>query len=561
MTQRAQKNFQKTKELETMMMEVQRKQSLASVSRLPKDPFDKAKIGELKKQIRAMKEERGRAESVVSSLTLGQEESTDFKFGKKKTLADELGSLFELGTSQVAGIEIGGNPRAVVAQPSCDTQFFDIPEEDISRENSVTSMKLAEGAGRIDLKNSTLLAKPAEVVVSQQEATLEAGAEPTEELAGHEEADTGADETEEKPGNLNAAHIQQVYTSRQQKTMKKLSMEKFGLTLKDSLLRQNMVVNSMYKQAKGTTDAPANEKSLIAMKSRKLNFDHLGIRDKSNRAYTKVSQLMHAADASAFSKMVFSDYIHKYGHFTFKQRYIVLITDFSLFLLAVDNFRVATRIALSKLDSITTVTTNASILVLSIEGQADLMLETIRRTELIVYLLNNCENQGRPKPVIKKMQKVQIKEDGTHAKQVVDFSPEKGTATNLVTNQVIQAVESRDFMLASKYGHLLKKSKTWYKSWEERFYVLSNVGLLYMATPTDKEIKLFPFIDFEVSPVAESAYGRKHVFELKTIKGGSYDMQLQAYTQQDYDEWLAAFASFRRLLEEESQKRIVSTGE
>ena len=155
------------------------------------------------------------------------------------------------------------------------------------------------------------------------------------------------------------------------------------------------------------------------------------------------------------------------------------------------------------------------------------MLETIRRTELIVYLLNNCENQGRPKPLIKKMQKVEIAGDGNTPKKEVDFSPEKDARKNTV----IQAVESRDFMLASKYGLLMKKSKTWYKSWEERFYVLSNVGLLYMTSPTDKEVKLFPFIDFEVEPIEESVFGRKHVFELKTIKGGSFDMQLQAYTQ------------------------------
>ena len=59
-------------------------------------------------------------------------------------------------------------------------------------------------------------------------------------------------------------------------------------------------------------------------------------------------------------------------------------------------------------------------------------------------------------------------------------------------------IASRDYLMAYKYGYLSKKSKTWYKSWEDRFYVLCNIGLVYMNTPSDKNIKLFPFLDFKV---------------------------------------------------------------
>ena len=62
----------------------------------------------------------------------------------------------------------------------------------------------------------------------------------------------------------------------------------------------------------------------------------------------------------------------------------------------------------------------------------------------------------------------------------------------------LQNVNSRDFILSYKYGYLNKKSKTLFKNMVERFYVLSNVGLLYMKDPNDKEVKLFPFIDFDV---------------------------------------------------------------
>ena len=115
--------------------------------------------------------------------------------------------------------------------------------------------------------------------------------------------------------------------------------------------------------------------------------------------------------------------------------------------------------------------------------------------------------------------------------------------------QMIKEVQaSRDYLLAFKYGYLSKKSKTWYKSWEERFYVLSNIGLVYMLGPSDKSIKLFPFLDFEVVEVPEATYERQWVMAFKSIKG--QEMVVQANSKQDYKEWIEAFKKFKKQLEE-----------
>ena len=62
-----------------------------------------------------------------------------------------------------------------------------------------------------------------------------------------------------------------------------------------------------------------------------------------------------------------------------------------------------------------------------------------------------------------------------------------------------------------------------------------------MENPSDKEIKLFPFQDFEVVEIEEKVYKRKFVFQLKTIKGKDSDMLLAALSENDYWEWLDAF--------------------
>ena len=121
---------------------------------------------------------------------------------------------------------------------------------------------------------------------------------------------------------------------------------------------------------------------------------------------------------------------------------------------------------------------------------------------------------------------------------------------------MVSHLESRDFLLAKKYGYLGKKSKTWYKSWTERFYVLSNIGLVYMEKPTDKEIKLFPFIDFEIESVPEKKYNKKYAFNIKTIKGGDFDMVLQAYSEMDYKEWMDAFKAFKKELSDSGSKAL-----
>ena len=98
--------------------------------------------------------------------------------------------------------------------------------------------------------------------------------------------------------------------------------------------------------------------------------------------------------------------------------------------------------------------------------------------------------------------------------------------------------------MAYKVGFLLKRSKTFYRSWENRFYVLCSIGLVYMEKPSQKVVKLFPFQDFKVVEVPFSTHSKAHVFELKTLRGGSFNMHLQAQSEKEYDEWLAAFKKF-----------------
>lgn len=102
---------------------------------------------------------------------------------------------------------------------------------------------------------------------------------------------------------------------------------------------------------------------------------------------------------------------------------------------------------------------------------------------------------------------------------------------NEFNKSMMNNLESREYLMAFKYGYLLKKSKTWYKSWGDRFFVLSNIGIIIMYKPSDVEVQLFPFVDFEVIEVDEGVYDKKWVFTLRTIKGKDFDLIVQAYSK------------------------------
>ena len=52
-----------------------------------------------------------------------------------------------------------------------------------------------------------------------------------------------------------------------------------------------------------------------------------------------------------------------------------------------------------------------------------------------------------------------------------------------------------------------------------------------MYKPSDVEVQLFPFVDFEVIEVDEGVYDKKWVFTLRTIKGKDFDLIVQAYSK------------------------------
>ena len=77
----------------------------------------------------------------------------------------------------------------------------------------------------------------------------------------------------------------------------------------------------------------------------------------------------------------------------------------------------------------------------------------------------------------------------------------------------MDSLNSNNFLNSPAVGYLEKKSDSWFKTWSEKFCVLTNVGLLYYDDAQNKVPKsLFPTIDAKIIKIDEVTYQRKFVF-------------------------------------------------
>ena len=68
-------------------------------------------------------------------------------------------------------------------------------------------------------------------------------------------------------------------------------------------------------------------KSMSSLGNVKKFYDHLALRNPTNRAYQKISAVLRQNNQPVESNMVFSDYMYKYNVSLGKEQVIVLINE------------------------------------------------------------------------------------------------------------------------------------------------------------------------------------------------------------------------------------------
>lgn len=139
------------------------------------------------------------------------------------------------------------------------------------------------------------------------------------------------------------------------------------------------------------------EPSIVNKVSKVTNFDYLALRTETNKLFKRVSQFLMRQGESKYLTVVFSDYMYKIDSKLNKTKRIIIVTETNLYQLSL-NLSLIVKIPVKDISSITIIKSSSAVLALHVNQSFDFLMETIRRTELLLYLINICDNQAWPRP-------------------------------------------------------------------------------------------------------------------------------------------------------------------
>jgi hypothetical protein len=103
--------------------------------------------------------------------------------------------------------------------------------------------------------------------------------------------------------------------------------------------------------------------------SRKKNFDHLNLRNEVNYiTFKKVSALIKSKGEEIISSSVFSDFIHQIDKNMKKTELIILISDESLYLMQVSDYKIMYHVKLAYLTRVVSIVDNSNIFAVNFAG-------------------------------------------------------------------------------------------------------------------------------------------------------------------------------------------------
>ena len=166
------------------------------------------------------------------------------------------------------------------------------------------------------------------------------------------------------------------------------------------------------------------------------------------------------------------------------------------------------------------------MIVFHFNGKEDIVIEILRRLELLYYLRDLLNLKGG-KLLFKYSDEFNVKMDGLY------FTMNVRASINTI---------AQNFQNSIKFNYLYKLSPgflNYGRTFKEKFVVLSNVGLLYFDDPSNPPKKLIPINGSEIKKIDENVYKRKYCFEIRCLNKQNYIFA--ANSENDLNDWLNAF--------------------
>ena len=244
-------------------------------------------------------------------------------------------------------------------------------------------------------------------------------------------------------------------------------------------------------------------------------------------------------DASQFE--LFSDHVFEVKELS-KSRKILFITGKSIYLLRTSNLSIKLRIDIIKLEKISLSTTNTNMLALHIRGEDDVLIEVLKRIELIQYFKDLIKLNTLKKSYIKNFNyNINLQFKYTDQFKI----SRNGKLVNIIVNQGGNFFLSADIGNSRKLGYLHKYYPGIFGGFYEKLIVLSEIGVMVFDDPNKDKVpkQLLAVSSSFIYRIEEKKYKRKYCFEIKEpgCKGEAFACK----NEEEVNAWLEEFEKLK----------------
>ena len=133
------------------------------------------------------------------------------------------------------------------------------------------------------------------------------------------------------------------------------------------------------------------------------SFDYLGMRNQTSKQFVKLNGVLSKYGEKLNSKTIFTEQIMQIDPKMNKTKRILVVTEQNLYCLR-ENFSTKLQLGLKNITKMFLIKNNSSVMALSQakdqSNEVELLIESVKRTELLFFILNQMEIYGLPKPKV-----------------------------------------------------------------------------------------------------------------------------------------------------------------
>lgn len=237
-----------------------------------------------------------------------------------------------------------------------------------------------------------------------------------------------------------------------------------------------------------------------------------------------------------------SDFVFVYDKKLRKKRMCVLVTGKHVYVYNYRNWKIIFMNELNNLTAVSIAAKNCTLLSLHFATGSDLMLESYRRIDLILYCAKNMKESGI------ELFKLKIRKNFRHAvapgknkdQPQEDDAPLKDYSVKNVEKakkHMEHGFLQETIRNSKKSGYLRLRTKALFgHNFNEYFFVLSDLGLVYFKSYGDKKaLGFIPLLGGTVKSYPKATFGKEHIF---AIRFADEESVLQAASTVEQEEWM-----------------------